>query len=338
MREFTVVIPTWNMGKFLEPLFRSIVDSPFAAIVEEIIFVCDRSSDGSEEIIAGLASGQADRLPRVTLIQRPERRGTFINRYLGAKAAKTSRVFFIDSRIVLPESSARALLELVKNYPAMVANIDIDTGKNIYCLWWERAHDTFFRRSETVRESIVPINSENFDTIRIGSTCFFCPRELFLRACEPYLERPLFSDDTALFPDMVKIQAMVMHPDFRIRWEPRDSAKVFLKHLFNRGPGFAEYHLFRHRRALFGAVASGTAATLLVLLALILNPSLGLGLALFFLLLIALSTSLIARSLSEFFRLAPLHTAVILAYGFGALRGAWIVWKRNRTIANGFKP
>src|SRR5581483_5109184 len=52
MREFTVIVPTWNMGRYLPALFRSVVNSPFAQDVEEIIFACEKSTDGSERIIA----------------------------------------------------------------------------------------------------------------------------------------------------------------------------------------------------------------------------------------------------------------------------------------------
>lgn len=47
------------------------------------------------------------------------------------------------------------------------------------------------------------------------------------------------------------------------------------------------------------------------------------------LLTLLLSTALFVKSIGEFFRLAPLHAGVILFYGFGALRGIWILWKTN---------
>jgi glycosyltransferase involved in cell wall biosynthesis len=174
MREFTVIIPTWNMGRYLEALFQSIVDSPFAEIVEEVIFVCDRSTDGSEEVIANLASRQGDRLPRVTLLQPPERRGLFIARYLGAKAAKTNRILYIDSRITLPAASAKALPDLARQYGAMIAHVDIDVRKNIFCLYWERSHNVFYRRNKDVEQRIVTIHPGNFADIRVGGTCEFC--------------------------------------------------------------------------------------------------------------------------------------------------------------------
>ena len=136
MRDFTVIVPTWNMGRYLEPLFRSIVDSPFAEVIEEILFVCEKSNDGSESIIAKIIEDQGSRLPRVRMIQPEHRKGLFIARYLGAVNATTKKIFFIDSRITLPKATGAAMPELSRKYPAMSSIVDIDVEKNIFCLYY----------------------------------------------------------------------------------------------------------------------------------------------------------------------------------------------------------
>ena len=40
----------------------------------------------------------------------------------------------------------------------------------------------------------------------------------------------------------------------------------------------------------------------------------------------AMSTAMFAKSVGEFFRLAPLHTLSMLAYGLGALNGIRVVY------------
>lgn len=107
MREFTVIIPTWNMGRYLEPLFNSIVRSEFAGIVEEIIFVCEKSNDGSEAVIEQLRKNQGDSLPRVKMIQPNERKGLFIARYLGAKAAQTKKSYSLIRASPYPRDRAK---------------------------------------------------------------------------------------------------------------------------------------------------------------------------------------------------------------------------------------
>lgn len=320
------------MGKFLPPLLESIVNSRFADIVEEVIFVCDPSSDGSETIIESLKTKQGDEKPAVRMVVPDKQAGLFYARYVGAKAASTEKIFFIDSRITLPKISGDSLPELSQMYPAMCANVDIDTQKNIYCLYWQRSHETVFKKTYKANIGINTVTATNYDEYRIGGTCFYCSRDLFVRFSEKYLASPLLSDDTMLLKDLVSVEPITVHPNFRINWEPRDTAKVFLKHLFKRGPGFAEYHLFTHRGWLFYAVSAGFVFLLLLLAMLFVNPLLSIGILGSGILVLALTTALLAKSLKEFFLLAPLHVGVILSYGFGALRGAWVIYKKRRQI------
>lgn len=331
MRLFSVIIPTWNMGSYLKPLFESIRSSAFAGDVEEVIFVCEKSTDGSEEIIQKLAEAQGDSLPRVRIIQPERRRGLFVARYLGAQAALTDKIMYIDSRITLPVRTGQALPQLIRNYPAMCANVDIDIKKNIFCLYWQRSHETIFRSTYKITQAgVLTVTGDNYDQYRIGGTCFYCSRELFVKYSEKYLARPLWSDDTLLFKDLVHQEPFTVHPDYRILWEPRNEWRSFLKHLYIRGPGFAEYHFFKHRGWLFYAVLLALLYAVLNIYVLIACPLLGLALSFGALLALALSAALIVKSPKEFFRLAPLHVGVLIAYGIGSLRGAWMILRKKR--------
>lgn len=328
MRECTVVIPTWNMGRFLEPLFNSIVASAFANDVEEIIFVCEKSDDESEAVVESLIRRQGDSLPRVRLIVPERRRGNFVGRYIGAKAARTPKLFFIDSRITLPKSTGDALPRLIRQYPALCSVVDIDIHKNLYCLYWQRSHETVFRRTYLKNaEGPVTVTAENFRSHKIGGTSFFCSREPFVRLCEKYMDPPLYSDDTYLMADLVEEEPITVHPEYRINWEPRDNWRAFLRHLYMRGPGFAQYNLFREHGTLFWAVMTGVTFLIACLVLLFTHPLYALALAASGVLALLLSTAFFVKTVGEFFRLAPLHAGTVLAYGFGSLRGAWIVWK-----------
>ena len=329
MRECTVIVPTWNMGRYLEPLFNSIVNSDFAERVEEIIFVCDKSNDNSESIIKRLAEQQIGRHPSVRLIEPTTREGLFKARYLGAMNARTKKIMFIDSRITLPAASANALARLMPLYPAIFVNLDIDTNKNIFCLYWRRSHARFFRSEEAVAK-ILMITSENFHATRVGGTCFYCSRDLFVEVSQKYLGQKIWSDDTYVLADMVAQEPFTLHPDVRVNWEPRDEPLVFLKHLYGRGPGLAQYHFFRHRGPLFYATLLGVLYLVLTLTCAFLFPPASVGLILFGLSAALGSTALIAHGWREFLRLAPLHAAVLAFYGTGAVRGAWVVWRRSR--------
>jgi glycosyltransferase involved in cell wall biosynthesis len=327
----SVIIPTWNMGRYLGPLFDSLARSEFSSVIKEIIFVCEKSTDGSENIIQEIISKNNSGI-EVRLIIPENRQGLFFARYLGAKAATGKKVFFIDSRITLPQRSANALKELVFTYPAMCANVDIDIEKNIFCLYWQRSHESIFKKTYQLNKGVFTVDNSNYDTLRIGGTCFYCSRDLFVSASEKYLTSKLHSDDTYLFKGIIKTEPFTVHPDFRINWEPRDSTKSFLKHLYIRGPGFAEYHIFTHRGWLFYAVSAGAVGLLGLLVLLFVNPLVSIAVVALALLLFALSTLAFAKSIREFFVLAPLQVGVILYYGAGALRGIYVIWKKRREI------
>jgi glycosyltransferase involved in cell wall biosynthesis len=330
VKKFSVVIPILNMAHFVERVTKAMSQGNFGSQVEEIIFVCDKSTDGTEDRIRDLQKSRKSTEPQVVLVQPEVRRGHFQARYLGAKAARTSTVFFIDARVTLTEHSLEVLPTLASKYPAMCANIDIDIHKNIFSLYWQRSHETIFSRTFKANQGINVITFENYDQQRIGTTCFFCSRDVFVQVCEKYYGKTIFSDDTLVQKDLVKIEPITLHPEFRVWWEPRDRTKAFLKHLYIRGPGFAEYHLFKKRGWLFYAFSFGFLFCLLDLILLFLHPWFAIGMALGVLTLMAATTALMAKSLKEFLILAPLHTASMIAYGVGAIRGIWMVLKNKK--------
>lgn len=330
MRLFSVVIPILNMEGFVRQVAGTLAAAPFGDLVEEIIFVCDRSIDGTEEKIKELQQNPVPGFPKIILVQPEVKRGHFQARYLGAKAATCEKVFFIDARVTLNRDSVLKLKSLAAQYPAMCANIDIDVNKNIFCLYWQRSHETIFGRTYKANQGINVIRAENYDQMRIGTTCFFCSRDHFVKVCEKYLGKRIYSDDTLVQKDLVALEPITLHPDFRVWWEPRNNLKAFLKHLYIRGPGFAEYHIFKKRGWLFWAFLSGLILLVAEITLLFLNPVLALIIAVTGLAVMALTAVPMAKSFREFLLIAPLHVASMIAYGVGAINGVKIVLKNKK--------
>lgn len=331
MKKFSVVIPILNMADFVSKVVEGLAVGPFGEATEEIIFVCDKSTDGTEQAILDLKKNRKAGTPDIVLVQPTRTGGHFQARYLGARAAKAKTVFFIDARVALPMKSNQILPSLVEKYPSMMANIDIDISQNIFCLYWQRSHESIFRKTYKSNEGINVVTAKNYDDNRLGTTCFYCTRDIFVRVCEKYYGTPLFSDDTKLLRDFVQYESITLHPDFRIFWQPRNQLIPFLKHLgIKRGPGFAEYHLMERRGVLFWAVVGGSVFALMDLWLMITRPALGFGILLGVVLLLMISTALIAKSAREFFILAPLHASVVISYGLGAIRGIFVVLRARR--------
>lgn len=338
LMDITIVVPTKNASAHLEPLVASVVTSGLAPHVREVIFVNDGATDDTAQVLEDLRR-RGERgdggFPKVRVITFSENLGRFIARFRGAEAAQTQKILFLDSRLQLPAGFGPTLEKLAALYPSLSGNLDIDVSKSVFALYWDRSHRRLFSRH--YRDTLKPLTltPENYDLYLKGTTIFYCSRDLWVEACRKFEKTPLYSDDTYLMKEMVQTEPITIHPEIRIWWEPRDNWKKFLKALWDRGPGFAEYHVFERRGLLFWVVMSGLLALLAWLGLLIWKPLwgaivFGVGMGL-----ILLSAAAFARSPLEWIKIAPLHLGVICAYGFGALRGIWVIWKKKRREARG---
>jgi hypothetical protein len=77
---------------------------------------------------------------------------------------------------------------------------------------------------------------------------------------------------------------------------------------------------------------TGLLGLVLTLVLLLTQPLVGISVLVTGILGLAMTTAFMAKSVKEFFILAPLHLGSILAYGFGALRGIYIIWKKRRAV------
>jgi len=327
MSGISIVVPTFDAAPYLPSLHQSIVDSPLAKVAKEVIYICEGNGDNTDQVLAELA--KTSPVP-IRPVRPAQRLGKFGSRYEGAKLATQPRVLLIDSRVKLTPQTAKAIAEMPEQYKIISGHVDIDENKNLFCLYWLRTHARIFRRNFDEAGDIIKVTPENFDNYVTGTTILMVDRDLFVNACARFAGAPMYSDDTYLLKEMTAKSPLIVHPNVRIEWEPRREWWKFLKHLYDRGPGFAEYHIFERRGWLFYLVMCGLLGLIGVAGLLFVQPVWALALlaagvaAMFF------STLLFAKSIAEFFRLAPLHTLSLIAYGLGAVNGARVVFLARR--------
>ncbi|NOU26331.1 MAG: glycosyltransferase [Polyangiaceae bacterium] len=325
---FSVVIPTFEMQSHLEALWQSLCAAGVTQAAEEIVFVDDGSRDETASVLDAIAA-RPEAAGKLRVLRLPENVGRFEARRRGAAAARSENVLFLDTRLTLPEDFAKALLRAVATYPAIVGAVDIDTRKNRFCLYWDRSHKLIFRKHYAKAHAPIVLTPENFDDFLKGTGVFYCPRELFLRACEAFEGQDLLSDDTFLMRRMVEECPITVHPDVRVSWVPRETFREFVWRIWDRGPGFVEYHVFERRGLFFWVTTGALAASGAVLVLCVVAPPVGFSLAGAGLLAIGASTALLAKSPRELVALLPIHTAVTLAFGAGAVRGIWVSLKKR---------
>jgi hypothetical protein len=252
--------------------------------------------------------------------------GRFRARIEGARRATSERVLFLDSRLTLPSGFGEAIRAAADEHTAVMANVDIDVDRNIFCLYWERSHRRIFRRHFEATKTTLTLTPENYDRYLKGTTAILVPRDVFLESCAGFHD--LLNDDTFLLGEVVARTPITIDPRVRVQWVPREDWKGFLARLWERGPSFVEYHVFEHRGAFFWAVVAGGVLFVGFVGLTMVAPPIGLVAAAGALALTAASTALFARTPLELVKLAPLHVAVVGTFGAGILRGLAVNAKR----------
>jgi len=200
-----------------------------------------------------------------------------------------------------------------------MGHVDIDVARNVFCLYWDRSHRFIFRRHYADTRGTLTLTTENFDRYLKGTGVLLCGRDLFVATSSRYGD--LFSDDTLLMKDMVATTPITIVPDVRVQWVPRETAGAFLARIWERGPGFVEYHVLQHRGRFFWMVVAGGVVFVGLAGVSFAVPPAGLAIAGGTLLVTAASAALFAKSASEAVRMAPLHVAVVATFGGSVVRG-----------------
>ena len=316
MIQVSVVVPTFNMGIHLQELLKHFRETNLVGSVAELIFVDDGSVDNTFEILQEFCQIY----PNSKIERLSSNLGRFEARKRGALKASYEKILFLDTRLEIMAGFIESLGKLVKVKDAAMGLVEIDINRSLFCLYWDRSHRFIFRRH--FRDTVNPfdLTEENFDRYLKGTGVFLVNRKIFLECCSMFSDIAL-SDDTYLMKKIVGFTPIHIDPGLKILWYPRENAKDFLYRIYDRGPGFVEYHIFERQGFFFW----------IVMLSLFVISSL-FGYALFFPKFILIFTllicvlwllllSLFAKSIREFFMLAPLHFGVFFAFGFGVING-----------------
>ncbi len=112
---FSIVIPSYNYGHFLERAIRSVLDQNFDAC--EVIVVNDGSTDATDDLMSKILQEKDSRLRYV----KQENKGLSAVRNLGASLSQGVYVLFLDADdSLLPDS-----LESIYKYLSDQENIDL---------------------------------------------------------------------------------------------------------------------------------------------------------------------------------------------------------------------
>lgn len=116
MIQVSIIIPVYNVEKYIEKCVRSILEQACSDVRVECLFVDDCSPDHSIQVLHSVVDRYQGDVSFVFL-RHEKNRGLSAARNTGLKAAKGDYVLFIDSDDWLPEASLERLVNCLKKHP-----------------------------------------------------------------------------------------------------------------------------------------------------------------------------------------------------------------------------
>ena len=108
MKDISVVIPLYNLEKYIERAIYSVLNQKI--LPKEIIVVNDGSTDNGAEIVRNMQN------PLIHLINQPNQ-GVAVARNKGIEEAKGEFIAFLDGDDEWMENHLEVICQLIKNYP-----------------------------------------------------------------------------------------------------------------------------------------------------------------------------------------------------------------------------
>lgn len=312
----SIIIPVYNGEETIGKCLDALIGQDYPKEDYEIVVVDDGSMDRTREIVKEYP---------VRLIEMHENKGRIVAREVGALAATHDLLFFVDSRVIAELDVLKKASEI--GYQPIAAG---DWNEKelkyrspfdaFFYLLRKKIYRGYYPQCEYPdRMPFYNINEGNFDRVPKGLTAFFVEKGLFLSSL-PSDKGKGVSDDTRILREIVKKKDIMRHSGVRLTYLQRAGFMEVVRHIYERGPRFADYYLKkggRYRKAYM--LVFLLAAVMLV--AAVLNPKL-LLLSFAGLLLLDIAAAFwLSESFRDFVVLSVYLFPVAAAFSSGVLRG-----------------
>jgi hypothetical protein len=326
--KLSVIVPAYNAAETIEDCLSAV----FAALEGredcEVVVVDDASTDNTPEIAAQFP---------VQLVRLEQNVGRIGAREAGARAARAERLLFVDTRVLIPQDTVQ-VLERIGYEPVVLRTAPQDPATStalnrVLELIRKRIYSPYYPPPPGF--SRIMLTADNFFVVPKGTGAFYVDRQRFLTALPADRSQDV-NDDTRIFRTMIDEREILIPEEVSIDYRPRQGLWAACRHLYERGPRFADFHLRPGGRfyplwifLCFALLLATAAVAGGAWVESSLRPVGPLPLPLFIILaLVAVDlVSLIAVGLylaetaTDFFRVVFVLPIIVTAFGFGVVRG-----------------
>lgn len=231
---FSVIIPVHNEKDVVSQCIEAILSQDYPKEDFEVLVVNDGSTDGTKEVV--------EKYP-VRLINLEKNMGRIVAREVGAKEAKYDTLLFVDSRYVIHGKDFLKKIAEIGYQPLFPIAIEEKYGSPFNTLFYlirKKWYKPYYPFDEYPREFW--IEEENFDMVPKGMSVALINKSLFLSSV-PNDKGKMINDDTRLLWEVVKKKKILRHSDVKVFYLQRTGFWEVIRHIYERGPRFADYYL-----------------------------------------------------------------------------------------------
>ena len=234
LTHFSVIVPVYNGAETLEACLTALTGQDYPRERFEVIVVDDGSTDETAQIAAKFS---------VRLISLGSNQGRIVARNTGAQAARFETLVFNDARVI---PGSQLLVQVNRRaYQPLMPETDVDDGDRwgyarLFFLLRSRLYAPYYPAETDAREYM--ITPENFRAVPKGTGCFVCSRSLWLQS-QPTVQDRYTSDDTRILRKIVEHRPILRTHAIRVRYRQRAGIGSVLRHVYQRGPLFADFYL-----------------------------------------------------------------------------------------------
>jgi glycosyltransferase involved in cell wall biosynthesis len=319
VKKISIVTPVFNEGRNLKRFFLALKKLDYENEDLELILVDDGSADDSVSVI----NQQISTLEiKCTLIELGKNKGRAFARETGIKNSSYEHILFLDVKCRIEPDALKNLGEI--DGVVIVGNA-IDDGNSLFTSYFSAIRRRLYAPYWGENFPDVKITEENFDKIPKGTGILFSPKVILVECMIKDTENPNISDDTLLLKNIVEKYSITKTSKVKVYYLVREKFDENVKHLYERGPKFVNYYIYRGTRYTYIIFTTYILGLLLII------GSLVLGLVPYLIVSLLLINIIIAlvlmKGFKEFYSVLLLNLVIPMVFFAGITKGLIIEMK-----------